>query len=434
MQAEFSPDRGNGFVITPPRTIRIPTTKNPTFNDKFSRTKAVFSSASHTFSRYAVFTGKKLLIKAISTVISVCCILSFFNFFSIGTGVYVGASKIAVTSSRTEFLSAVALAKETADNYGIATLPDFTTTPVISFKSDLLTKDKLKNILLVSGGDFIHGYTLYSGDTPIFNAESLPAAQKAIQKYISEFSKGAPATLSSDITYKENIFLKSELSDEGNCIKLLRESNSLNVISVINYHTVEPLPYETLTENDSTLYIGESVTITEGENGTKQISGETTYENGIEKTSRIISESITKAPVNKLIKLGTKYKEVLKSGFKMPLEGILSSPFGSRWGRMHEGIDIAVPEGTPVKAAECGTVSYVSENAGGYGKLVRIDHGYGVETVYAHLSKITVTPGQNIPAGETIALSGNTGRSTGPHLHFEILQNDTPVDPSLYLK
>ena len=124
---------------------------------------------------------------------------------------------------------------------------------------------------------------------------------------------------------------------------------------------------------------------------------------------------------------------MLQSGLTYPLKGTLSSPFGSRWGRMHEGIDLAVPEGTPVKAAECGTVAYVSENAGGYGKFIRIDHGYGVETAYAHLSDIRVTSGQQVAKGTVIALSGNTGRSTGPHLHFEITQDGNPIDPLKHL-
>ena len=93
-----------------------------------------------------------------------------------------------------------------------------------------------------------------------------------------------------------------------------------------------------------------------------------------------------------------------------------------------------MPEGTKVKAAECGIVSYVSENAGGYGKFIRIDHGYNMQTAYAHLSKINVKKGDEVACGQVIALSGNTGNSTGPHLHFEVVKNGTRTDPMPYLK
>ena len=97
------------------------------------------------------------------------------------------------------------------------------------------------------------------------------------------------------------------------------------------------------------------------------------------------------------------------------------------------GIDIAVAEGTPVKAAECGTVTFAGDG-GTYGKLVRIDHGNGVVTAYAHLSQINVKVGEAVNSETQIALSGNTGRSTGPHLHFEIVKSGTPLDPGKYLK
>ena len=89
--------------------------------------------------------------------------------------------------------------------------------------------------------------------------------------------------------------------------------------------------------------------------------------------------------------------------------------------------------GTSVKAAECGTVIFAG-NGGSYGNLVRIDHGNGVVTAYAHLDKINVSTGQAVNSNTEIALSGNTGRSTGPHLHFEVVKNGTPLNPDKYLK
>ncbi|MBC7222518.1 M23 family metallopeptidase [Candidatus Bipolaricaulota bacterium] len=121
-------------------------------------------------------------------------------------------------------------------------------------------------------------------------------------------------------------------------------------------------------------------------------------------------------------------------GFIWPVRGTISSSFGPRihpiYGvpSFHTGIDIAVPEGTPVRAAAGGTVTFSGWQEG-FGLLVVIDHENGYETYYGHLSRLLVAPGQSVSAGEIIALSGNTGLSTGPHLHFEVRYLGTPVDP-----
>ncbi|HEY8416493.1 MAG TPA: peptidoglycan DD-metalloendopeptidase family protein [Limnochordales bacterium] len=124
----------------------------------------------------------------------------------------------------------------------------------------------------------------------------------------------------------------------------------------------------------------------------------------------------------------------LLRNFDWPVQGgRISSRFGPRWGRMHQGLDIAVPTGTPVRAAAAGTVTYAGP-MGSYGNLVILDHGNRVETRYAHNSRIVVRVGQKVKRGEIIAYSGNTGNSTGPHLHFEIRYRGTAVDPDKYLK
>ena len=120
------------------------------------------------------------------------------------------------------------------------------------------------------------------------------------------------------------------------------------------------------------------------------------------------------------------------AGFLWPANGDVSSPFGPRWGRMHEGLDIAAPVGRPVRASKAG-IAVTVEAQSGYGNLVIIDHGTGETTRYAHLSRFLVAPGQPVAAGQVIAEVGNTGRSTGPHLHFEVRIAGTAVDPLLYL-
>jgi murein DD-endopeptidase MepM/ murein hydrolase activator NlpD len=120
------------------------------------------------------------------------------------------------------------------------------------------------------------------------------------------------------------------------------------------------------------------------------------------------------------------------AGFIWPVQGVLTSGFGWRWGRMHEGIDLAVGVGTPVVAAASGTV-IVAGWLGGYGNLVVIDHGNGISTAYGHNTSVTVGVGQSVAQGQLISYSGSTGHSTGPHVHFEVRINGTPVDPLGYL-
>ena len=120
------------------------------------------------------------------------------------------------------------------------------------------------------------------------------------------------------------------------------------------------------------------------------------------------------------------------AGLVWPVDGPVVSGFGMRWGRMHEGIDIAAALGTPVHAAAAGVVIHAGW-LGGYGNLVVLDHGNGLATAYAHASAILVSPGQQVDQGATVSLVGSTGRSTGPHLHFEVRVNGVAVDPLGYL-
>jgi murein DD-endopeptidase MepM/ murein hydrolase activator NlpD len=120
------------------------------------------------------------------------------------------------------------------------------------------------------------------------------------------------------------------------------------------------------------------------------------------------------------------------AGLVWPVHGVLTSTYGWRWGRMHEGIDLAVPSGTPVVSAAAGTV-IVAGWMGGYGNLVVVDHGNGIATAYGHNTSVAVNYGQSVAQGQLIAYSGNTGHSTGPHVHFEVRVNGTPVDPLGYL-
>ncbi|HET6999597.1 MAG TPA: peptidoglycan DD-metalloendopeptidase family protein [Solirubrobacterales bacterium] len=122
-------------------------------------------------------------------------------------------------------------------------------------------------------------------------------------------------------------------------------------------------------------------------------------------------------------------------GLIWPVNGAIVSGFGPRWGSMHEGVDIAVPEMTPIRAAASGTVVLLQSDAesGGYGNFTCLDHGGGLSTCYAHQTSFAVSAGQSVSQGDIIGYTGCTGHCLGPHLHFEVRINGSPTDPMGYL-
>lgn len=123
---------------------------------------------------------------------------------------------------------------------------------------------------------------------------------------------------------------------------------------------------------------------------------------------------------------------VSDAGLIWPVQGALTSPFGPRWGRLHAGIDIAAPGGTPIRAAVSGTVE-IAAPTGGYGNYTCINHAGGLSTCYAHQSGFATSAGASVEQGEVIGYVGNTGNSFGDHLHFEVRTNGVPQDPMGYL-
>ena len=124
----------------------------------------------------------------------------------------------------------------------------------------------------------------------------------------------------------------------------------------------------------------------------------------------------------------------LSNGFIWPADGVFTSGFGWRWGRIHQGIDIAAPIGTPILAAASGVVEYATWHDGGYGNMIDIRHADGTITRYAHMNALYVKEGQTVSQGQTIGEMGSTGFSTGPHLHFEIRPNGgSAIDPMIFL-
>lgn len=198
----------------------------------------------------------------------------------------------------------------------------------------------------------------------------------------------------------------------------------------------EDIPFEVTYENNASIYEGEYRIKRRGQKGVRTVEARVIMANGIESERIVLNEEIVKEPVTQITYRGTKPPppKIGTGTFQRPSNrGYVTSEFGWRWGRRHEGIDIGMPTGSSIRAADGGVVTYTGYRSG-YGYLVIIDHGANMETRYAHLSKILVKKGQRVYKDQQIALSGNTGTSTGPHLHFEIRKNGVPQNPRNFVK
>ncbi len=216
----------------------------------------------------------------------------------------------------------------------------------------------------------------------------------------------------------------------GEELSLIVPDPYLTIYSRYEVTYMRNLGFSTRTVYDDSLWPWEQRVKQSGSYGKKRVT--IAYEKeGQEVVKReVVDEKILERPKVRIIVQGSRTIPPKGTGtFRWPLVGRITSHFGPRWGRFHQGIDIAAPRGTVIKAADGGVVVLAGWR-GGYGRVVKIDHGRGERvTVYAHLSSIAVSVGQEVSQGEVVGRVGDSGRSTGAHLHFEVHINGKPVNP-----
>ncbi|MDR1615863.1 MAG: peptidoglycan DD-metalloendopeptidase family protein [Syntrophomonadaceae bacterium] len=221
----------------------------------------------------------------------------------------------------------------------------------------------------------------------------------------------------------------------GQKLVLTKTKPYINVAALVEGDRNEEIPFDVQVITDSS---SSNVRVSqEGEPGEKRVVYQARKVNGQEESRTVVEETILKNAVDKIMVKGTQlqiasrgYAPAGQSAVKgsgnlnWPLYGTITQYFS----RGHSGLDVAVPTGTAIKAADAGVVTKASWE-GNYGYMVSIDHGNGIVTRYAHCSSLKVRVGQNVSRGEVIAASGSTGRSTGPHLHFEVLSGGVFLNP-----
>ncbi|MGG7161947.1 peptidoglycan DD-metalloendopeptidase family protein [Clostridium baratii] len=265
----------------------------------------------------------------------------------------------------------------------------------------------------------------------------------AIKKVASAYSTNLNIDESkiTSINVKGNISFKDEkvnisklISEEELADNIIKNKSLIDVDIVVNDTRLVDIEPSVKIERSEELLIGESK-VTEGKKGKKEQNINITYRNGEKKSVSVLSENIIEQSSSKVITKGT--KSILNGTsavFTSPTRGgTITSNFGERWGKNHNGLDIAGNIGDPVMAALDGKVKSTFYERDGYGNVVILEHEGGIETRYAHMSKIGVKTGDTVKKGDIVGEVGSTGRSTGPHLHFEVRVNGSPVDPQKYI-
>ncbi len=225
---------------------------------------------------------------------------------------------------------------------------------------------------------------------------------------------------------------------------ILQLGDELNVTVIEPYIEVEVhhetrkkeiIKHEKQIIEDNSLYKGEKKETQKGSDGEKEVTKLTRERSGKIVGSSVTDEEVIVEAINQVTVVGTKVMPSRGTGtFKWPtVGGYVSSQMGSRWGRVHQGVDIARPSSFKIMAADNGVVSDAGWHST-YGNRIVVTHNNGYETLYAHLSSIDVSVGQTVPQGTVIGIMGSTGRSTGVHLHFEVMKNGANVNPMSVLR
>lgn len=216
----------------------------------------------------------------------------------------------------------------------------------------------------------------------------------------------------------------------GDKIVIEKSVPLIQVKAVKEAEFIEEIPFSTEKISDSEIYEDTVFVSTYGKNGESKILCKVTEIDGEEVSRLVLKTDVIKEPITQIEKIGTKKRPPTTGTgtFITPSYGSLSSRFGSRWGRRHTGIDVSGSYNSPIKAADGGKVTY-SDWMDGYGYYIIIDHENGYETAYGHCSELLVKAGSRVSKGDIIAKMGNTGRTTGTHLHFEVKKDGEYIDP-----
>lgn len=238
--------------------------------------------------------------------------------------------------------------------------------------------------------------------------------------------------ISPQVIYENNPWIEDDKITIGDELDLTVLMPELTVRTTENLVELEKIAAPVEVRKNAKMRVGESKVVKQGVEGTQRLTYTITKENGYVVTEELVNKEVILEPIAEIVEKGTMV--VLGEGtgrFMIPVKSYrITSKYGQRWGRLHSGIDFIGNKS--ILASDSGVVEYVGSRTG-TGKTIIINHQNGYKTLYGHLSSYSVSKGDKVEKGDKIGVMGNTGNSTGTHLHFEIHKNGTPQNPMKYL-
>ncbi len=346
---------------------------------------------------------------------------------------------IATVKDKQQFTKAVDIVKEKvnlADSKKVEEIvsePHYSTAIVLD---DVIDNDYvLADAIIENTETIVYASSLYVNDEMIACVEE-STLKECLDKRLNEFKTDGDCTVKfvDSVRVDNGYFLEKDIDDIKKAEDII---DCLEVMTVVSVKTDVEIDYNTVTKLNNEKLQGYTSVETAGQKGIRRITENVIMINGVETERQQISDEVIKESVDEVVIVGnakpSTKRSTASSGFVFPLpSGVwqVSAYFGD--GRGHKGVDLRSPNGTAIYAVADGKVTLASYY-GGYGNCVKIDHGNGLTTLYAHASKLCVKFGDTVKAGDVIAFVGRTGDSSGNHLHFEVISGNKNVNPAPYI-
>ena len=369
----------------------------------------------------------------------------------------VGGKVLGYVPAQSDYDEARAQAEQTlslgARGNGAALLPEITLSVQRVHADEMMDEYELYNALLeASSAELTDACGIYIDGNFLCALKSEARARAVFNELLEALSPGMPGVNSfqQKVAYVQGLYPAdgAVVWDEARLRSRLNVGDLLTVRTVTTQVVTQLTDFETVEVESDQLYIGRTRVVSEGRQGVAQITNLVTYVDDTPVQTQEISRITVQQPVAKTVQVGTRALDSVYAPQGVALDGILlwpvvgadriNSDYAYRWGKLHAALDIGSSHGTSlgktVIAAKEGTVVIAGVHSS-YGYYIKIDHGNGLQTLYAHCmaGSLMVSVGQHVEAGQPIARVGQTGYATGPHLHFEVIFRGSRVDPKPYL-
>ena len=379
----------------------------------------------------------------------------FWSGRSFGIAVeYEGQTLGYISSEETYDLAAARINDRLAVRTGESILPQPTFSLTLLGNRQVMDETQLADALVAQSTQISEAYGLFLNDTLLTTAAQGETLRAALDDYLEDYrseDENERAAFVGDLTIEEGLYptdlINTDTEARADIAAGGTDEAKLQVMVIREETYEEAIPFSTVEIPDETRLEDYRETVTAGADGVAQVTAQVTYVDGQETGRQVLSSQVLVEPVSQEDVVGTMTMSQYEEQQALAAARMEAGTYTLEWpvgascyvssymgdGRGHKGYDIAAAAGSPILAAESGRVVSVNASGSAYGLHFVIDHGNGLQTLYAHCSSIDVEVGQQVTRGEEIAKVGRTGRATGNHLHFEVWKDGYIVNPGDYL-